>query len=42
MKGNAVKTNFWLLLTVKAAYPPKTLRSRSWTSWNSRSTLAND
>jgi hypothetical protein len=36
------KTNFWLLLTAKAAYPPKTLRSHSWMSWNSRSTLAND
>src|SRR5271156_1169951 len=40
--SNSVKTNFWLLLTVKATYPPKTLRSHSWTSWNSRSTLAND
>ena len=29
-------------LTAKAAYPPKTLRSQSWMSWNSRSTLAND
>ena len=26
----------------KAAYPPKTVRSHSWMSWNSRSTLAND
>src|SRR5580693_2704164 len=40
--SDSVKTNFWLLLTVKATYPPKTLRSHSWTSWNSRSTLAND
>jgi CheY-like chemotaxis protein len=31
-----------MLLTAKAAYPPKTLRSHSWMSWNSRSTLAND
>src|ERR1700723_2669600 len=40
--SDSVKTNFWLLLTAKAAYPPKTLRSRSWMSWNSRSTLAKD
>src|ERR1700678_2378452 len=40
--SDSVKTNFWLLLTVNAAYPPKTLRSHSWTSWNSRSTRAND
>src|ERR1700686_5110405 len=40
--SDSVKTNFWLLLTAKAAYPLKTLRSRSWTSWNGRSTLAND
>ena len=40
--SNSVKTNFWLLPTAKAAYPPKTLRSQSWMSWNSRSTLAND
>jgi putative NADH-flavin reductase len=37
---DSVKTNFWLLLTAKAAY--QTLRSHLWTSWNSRSTLAND
>jgi hypothetical protein len=35
-------TNLWLLLTAKAAYPRETLRSHSWMSWNSRSTLAND
>jgi len=40
--SDSVKTNFWLLLTAKAAYPQKTLRSHSWMSWNSRSTLAND
>src|ERR1700688_2167406 len=40
--SDSVKTNFWLLLTAKAAYPPKTLRSHSWMSWNSRSTLTND
>jgi hypothetical protein len=39
---NTPNLSSWLLLTVKAAYPPKTLRSHSWTSWNSRSTLAND
>src|ERR1700730_8876238 len=36
------KTNFWLLLTARAAYPSKTLRSHSWMSWSSRSTLTND
>src|SRR6266481_2219777 len=40
--SDSVRTNSWLLLTAKAAYPPKTLRSHSWMSWNSRSTLAND
>src|ERR1700675_2950854 len=40
--SDSVKTNSWLVLMVKAAYPRKTLRSRSWTSWNGRSTLAND
>ena len=40
--SDSVKTSSWLVLMVKAAYPRKTLRSRSWTSWNSRSTLAND
>ncbi len=39
--SDSVKTNFWLLLTAKAAYLPKTLPSHSWMSWNSRSTLAN-
>ena len=36
------KDELWLLLKAKAAYPPKTVRSHSWMSWNSRSTLAND
>src|ERR1700680_4868212 len=40
--SDSVKTNFWLLLTVKATFPPKTLQSHSGTSGNSRSTLAND
>jgi uncharacterized protein len=40
--SESVKTNFSLPLTVKAAYPPKTLRSHSWMSRNSRSTLADD
>jgi putative NADH-flavin reductase len=40
--SDSIKTNFWSLLTAKAAYLPKTLRSHSWMSWNSRSTLAND
>ncbi len=40
--SDSVKTSSWLVLMVKAAYLRKTLRSRSWTSWNSRSTLAND
>src|SRR6266446_7419068 len=40
--SDSVRTSSWLVLMVKAAYPRKTLRSRSWTSWNSRSTLAND
>src|SRR5271154_3017479 len=40
--SDSVKTSSWLVLMVKAAYPRKTLRSRSWTSWNGRSTLAND
>src|ERR1700678_2050162 len=40
--SDSVKTNFLSLLMAKAAYPPKTLRSHSWMSWNSRSTLAND
>src|ERR1700693_2274674 len=40
--SDSVKTSSWLVLMVKAAYPRKTLRSRSWTSWNSRSTRATD
>src|SRR5580698_4465701 len=42
VNSGSVKTTCWLLLTAKAAYPPKTSRSHSWMSWNSRSTLAND
>ena len=48
LRGNApassgsAKTSFWLRRTVKAAYPPKTMRSRSRTSWKIRSTLVND
>src|SRR3984893_1469178 len=36
--SDSVRTNFWLLLTAKAAYTPKTLRSHSWRSWTSRRT----
>src|SRR5580658_10747639 len=38
----SAKTNFWWVLTVKAAFPWKILRLHSWTSWNSRSTRATD
>src|SRR5580700_6982460 len=41
-RSDSAKTNSWLLLTVKVTYPSKTMRSHSWTSWSSRSTLAND
>jgi putative NADH-flavin reductase len=40
--SDSVKTSSWLVPMVKAAYPRKTLRSRSWTSWSGRNTLAND
>ena len=36
------KDELLVVLMVKAGYPRKTLRSRSWTSWNSRSTRATD